>query len=166
MTINAQETKSQPETKMDIFLSKTGVVRKFIDYNLTPLKSTYESTETRVRRFIIDSESKFFFQISKSSKYGKRVASIEYTDLLEVMKALSILKESVNSDVSSNPDYLENKFITVDGFQVGYYVSKGKAKWYAVLEKYGSDNTIYFDDVNMFENICIEAKTKIEDLRK
>lgn len=82
------------------------------------------------------------------------------------MKALSILKESVNSDVSSNPDYLENKFITVDGFQVGYYVSKGKAKWYAVLEKYGSDNTIYFDDVNMFENICIEAKTKIEDLRK
>lgn len=41
---------------------------------------------------------------------------------------MTTLKAEVEKDIAANPDYLENKFVTVDGFQVGYYVSKeGKA---------------------------------------
>lgn|SRR5690606_14869189 len=168
LTMSAQETKTQPqpETKMEVFLSKTGVIRKFVDYKLDPIKSSYESTETRVRKVIIGNESKYFFQIDKTGKYSNKIASIEYNDLLEVIKATSTLKNSLESDILMNPDYLENKFVTIDGFQVGYYVSKSKAKWYVTLEKYGSDNTIYLDDVTVFENICLTAKTKIEELKK
>lgn len=162
----AQENKTQPETKMEVFLSKTGVMRKFIDYKIEPIKSSYETTETRVRKVIVGNESKYFFQIDKPSKYSNSIASIEYSDLLEVIKALSTLKGALESDIALTPDYLENKFVTTDGFQVGYYVSKSKPKWYVKLEKYGSDNTIYLDDITPFENICISAKNKIEEFKK
>jgi hypothetical protein len=78
----------------------------------------------------------------KEGKYSNTTASIEYTDLIEVLKALKALQNEVNNDILANPDYLENKFVTVDGFQVGYYIDKGTVHWYVRLEKYGSD-TIY-----------------------
>ena len=56
------------------------------------------------------------------------------------------MKTEVDNDVATNPDYLENKFVTSDGFQIGYYVDQGKTKWYLKLEKYGSDNTIFIND--------------------
>ena len=62
----------------------------------------------------------------KSGQYSTNTASIEYSDLLEVIKALKTLQSEEPKDVASNPDYLENKFITVDGFQVGYFVDKVK----------------------------------------
>ena len=53
---------------------------------------------------------------------------------------------------------MENKFVTVDGFQVGYYVSGGKATWYSKLEKYGSDATIFIDSGETLLNSFTEAK--------
>jgi len=61
---------------------------------------------------------------------------------------------------------LENKFVTVDGFQVGYYVDKGKATWYVKLERYGSDNTVYIDNVTTIEGALEGAKSKIEEMKK
>ena len=66
----------------------------------------------------------------KNGQYSTNTASIEYSDLLEVIKALKTLQSEEPKDVASNPDYLENKFITVDGFEVGYFVDKGKSTWY------------------------------------
>jgi len=60
---------------------------------------------------------------------------------------------------------LENKFITTDGFQIGYYVSKGKSTWYIRLEKYGSDNTLFFNSVLGIEQSMENAKTKIDELK-
>jgi len=164
-----QEQKKNIEdikTKMDVFTSKTGVISKFIDYKLSNIGSTYSFAETRVRKVTNGNIIGYFYQIEKEGKYSSNIASIEYTDLLEVLKALKTLKSEVDSDVTSNPDYMENKFITVDGFQVGYFVSKGKPKWYIKLEKYGSDNTIFVDSVNIIETAFIEAKNKIEELKK
>ncbi|MCL1484538.1 MAG: hypothetical protein MH208_09330 [Marinobacter sp.] len=92
-------------------------------------------------------------------------ASIEYSDLLEVIKALNSLKSEVESDIRSDPDYMENKFITEDGFQLGYYITKGKATWYLKLEKYGSDKTLFINDLEKIERNFLDAKNKIEELK-
>lgn len=165
----AQEAKKEIEkekTKIDVFTSKTGTVIKFTDYNLTRLKTSYASSEARIRKISSGTASTYFFQIVKSGQYSNSTASIEYSDLLEVIKALSSLKNEVEKDIASNSDYLENKFTTVDGFKVGYLISKGKATWYIQLEKYGSDNTLFIDKVETIETSFEEAKNKMEELKK
>jgi hypothetical protein len=168
-TLFSQEIKKEAETiktKMDVFASKTGIITKFTDTKLPNLKTSYTAAETRIRKVNSGSAATFFYQIEKEGKYGSSTASIEYSDLLEVIKALKSLKAEVDKDIAANPDYLENKFVTVDGFQVGYYVNKGKASWYLKLEKYGSDNTLFIDNGDIIEIAFTEAKNKIDELKK
>ncbi len=133
----SQDVKNDDEktrTKMEQFVSQSGVIIKFADINLSKLKAGNTVAETRIRKLNSGDNVKYFYQIEKPGQYGKSTASVEYSDLLEVIKAFNSLKLEVENDVNSNPDYLENKFITEDGFQLGYYVSKGKANWYIKLE--------------------------------
>ncbi|MBK0370081.1 hypothetical protein [Flavobacterium agrisoli] len=154
------------KTKMDVFTSKTGVLTKFIDYNLPQIKSGFSTvSEARVRKLISGNTSLYFYQIEKQGKYTSVTASIEYVDLVEVINALNSLKGDLDKDIQMNSDYLENKFTTVDGFQIGYYVSKGKASWYLKLEKYGSDNTLFINDIESLDNSLNGAKSKIEELK-
>jgi len=166
--VNAQEVKDAKEasTKMDAIASKTGSIIKFIDYALPNLKTNYGAVETKIRKFISGGDVEYFYQISKSGEYGTKTASIAYVDLLEVIKAITSLKNEVATDVALNPDYMENKFVTVDGFQLGYYIEKGKAIWFLYLEKYGSNNTIYINDFSILESAFNSARQKIEDLQK
>lgn len=168
-TLFAQDVKKEAETaktKMDLFSSKAGTITKFTDTKLPNLKTSYGGAETKIRRIINGANSAYFYQISKEGKYSTSTASIEYNDLLEVLKALKALQPEVEKDIATNPDYLENKFVTVDGFQVGYYVSSGKASWYVKLEKYGSDNTLFVDNGTTIETAFTEAKNKIDELKK
>ena len=161
----AQDTKDVA-TKMDQFSSRTGSIVKYVDYTLPDLKSSYNSSESKVRKFISGGEIAYFYQISAKGKYGTKTASIAYEDLLEVIKALSTLKSEIVNDVALSPDYLENKFVTDDGFQIGYYISKGKPSWYIKLEKYGSGNTLFIKDFAKVETAFVGAKSKIEELKK
>lgn len=154
------------KTKMELFTSKTGAILKFIDFNLPKLNTIYSSLETHIRKVESGTDLAYFYQIGKKGAYSTTTASIEYSDLLEIIKAFAVLKIEENKDIALNPDYLENKFVTVDGFQVGYYISKGKSTWFIKLERYGSDNTVFVDDVNVLETAFIEAKNKIEELKK
>ena len=160
------EDAKESATKMDQFASKTGAILKFVDYKLLDLKLNYGVAETRIRKIISGGEVGYFYQISKEGQYDTKTASIAYEDLIEVFKALNTLKQEVSNDVILNPDYLENKFITEDGFQLGYFVNKGKATWYLVLERYGSSNTVFIKDVSNIEQAFNDAKNKIEELKK
>ncbi|WP_209319930.1 hypothetical protein [Ancylomarina longa] len=151
---------------MDAFASKTGVIVKYIDFSLPNLKVTYGAAETKIRKFISGKDVEYFYQISKEGKYDTKTASIAYEDLLEVIKAISSLKYESATDKALNPNYLENKFVTDDGFKLGYYVSKGKLAWYLVLTKYGSGNTIFINDVSEIEAAFNAAKQKIEELKQ
>lgn len=153
------------ETKMDVFVSKTGTIIKFIDYKLSNLKLIYGFATTRIRTVVGTTESKYFYQIEKDGEYSSSIASIEYSDLIEVIKAIKTLKSDMDNDIALNPDYLENKFTTSDGFQVGYYVSKGKLRWYLKLEKYGSDNTLFIKDYDSVEFAFTNAKSKIDGIK-
>lgn len=153
------------ETKMEIFASKTGTITKFIDFKMPALKLFLgEFAETRVRKVIVGNEWKYFYLIEKESKSAHTTASIEYADLLEVIKALAILKSEAPVDQSSKPDYLENKYVTADGFQLGYYVTEGKGKWYIKFDRYGSDNTVFINDVQTIEVSLNAARSKIEEM--
>lgn len=166
--LNAQDAKKEAEnvkTKMDVFSSKTGVITKFIDTKLPNLSTTYSNAETRIRKVKSGNIETYFYQIEKEGKYGSSTASIEYSDLLEVIKAIKTLKTDVNADIASNPDYMENKFTTVDDFQVGYFISKDKATWYISLEKYGSDKTLFLSDGEVIDAAFTNAKNKIDELK-
>ena len=164
----AQDRKKEikpAETKMEIFASKTGTITKFVDFKMPSLKLFLgEVAETRVRKVIVGNELKYFYLIEKESKSAHTTASIEYSDLLEVIKALATLKSEAPGDQSSKPDYLENKFVTSDGFQLGYYVTEGKGKWYIKFDRYGSDNTVFINDVQTIETSLNAARTKIEEM--
>lgn len=169
LSILSQDLKKDQEkskTKMDVFYSKNGTVVKFVDYNLPDLKSSYSSAETRVRKITSDKQSGYFYQIEKKTQYSNTTASIEYSDLLELIKAIEALKSDVENDKNLDPDYLENKFLTDDGFQVGYYVSKSKVTWYLKLERHGSDNSLYFSNVESIVNALDAARSKIEEVKK
>lgn len=164
-----QETKKEQDqikTKIDLFSSKTGIITKFIDFTLPKLNDKYSEAKTRVRKITNGITTGYFYQIIKDGKYDDITASIEYTDLLEVIKALKNLKLESEKDLLSDVDYLENKFTTVDGFYIGYYISSKKIVWFLRLEKYGSENTLYFDNSTLIESSFNEAKEKIELLKK
>lgn len=164
INVNAQEVK-ESKTKMNEFASKTGVIIKYEDYNLPDLKLIYGVAESKIRKLTSGGVEKLFYQISSKGKYGDKTASIAYEDLLETQKALISLKSQATLDKSTTSDYIENKFITDDGFQVGYYVSKNKLSWYMVLEKYGSNNTIFIKNAETVEQAFNQAKQRMDNLK-
>jgi hypothetical protein len=161
-----QDAQHASDTKMEAFASRTGTITKFIDFKLSSLKLFLgEPAQTRIRKIVSGDESMYFYLLEKQGKTDINSASIEYDDLLEAIKALSTLKGEAVKDVYSKPDYVENKFITDDGFQFGYYVTEGKSKWYLKFEQSGSDNTFFINDAQTIENSFNEAKKKIEEIK-
>jgi len=168
--INSQELKNENESvksKMDVFASKTGVITKFTDTKLNSIRTTYGiKVETRIRKVNSGSLITYFYQIEKPGKVsGISTASIEYSDLIEIINAIQILKTEFEIDILGYPYYLENKFITEDGFQVGYYIGKGKGHWFLRLEEYGSDKTIFVKDFGSVEISFNQAMDMIKILK-
>jgi len=166
ITIHAQDVKDA-DTKMEQFSSKTGSIVKFMDFKLPNLKHSHNSAiHVNIRIIISDSLTGHFLQISKRGDYGT-TASIAYEDLIEVIKALKTLKQESNEDLILNPDYLENVFVTDDGFEIGYFItiSKKKVGWFLKLTNYGSNNKLYFKDVESIETFLNSAQSKIEELK-
>ena len=159
----SQETKEALD-KMTEFASKTGVIVKFEDYELPGINLLYGKAQTKVRKLTSGHEARTFYQISYEGKYGTKTASIAYEDLLEIQKAMATLKDQSTADIDAPSDYLENKFVTEDGFKIGYYVSKSKLTWYMVLEKYGSNNTIFIKSAGSIDEALKQAKIKMNSL--
>ncbi|WP_417859170.1 hypothetical protein [Xanthomarina gelatinilytica] len=160
------QEKKEEQSKMLDFVSQTGVILKFEDYELPKVKLSYGIAESKIRKITSGDRQQYFLQISKKGEYDTKVASIAYEDLLEIIKALSNLEKASQIDITnSDSDYLENKFITEDGFQIGYYISKGKLVWYMKLERYGSGTTIFLKDYDSVKLAFTEGESKIEALK-
>ena len=127
--------------KFEEFTFKTGRITKFVDVNMPRISESFlGSLATGIRTIMGSDRNAYFYRIKEpeTNRSVVHIAMIEYSDLVEVNKALAKLVGEVDADCAANSDYLENKFVTDDGFQVGYYVSKGKANWYLKLERYES----------------------------
>lgn len=163
--LHSQDKPETYKTKTDDFISKTGTLIKNIDYIPSYLRTKYSNCNTKVRKITNGSNSSLYvYQITNESQNIKRVASIEYSDLIEIIKAFQILKSDAMKDYLSE-NYLENRFVSKDGFQIGYFVSEGKLNWYIQLEKYSNtNNTILLDDISYLETSFLNARKKIEEL--
>jgi hypothetical protein len=152
-------------TKIDEFISARGTIIRFQDYKLSGLKTRVGGVKSRIRKFTVKSQHKYFYQIEKRGEYRESVGSIEFEDLVQVIGALDVLKSQFADDVSKQADYLENEFVTIDGFKVGYYIADTESSWYVALGN-GSDETIFISDVDQMTSAFDEARIKIESLRK
>lgn len=165
----AQNETNKPQTKFEQLASKTGRILKFVDVKM-PRLSYLESSI----RIIMDEQfNRYFYRIEKTEtstslsdivaiEYSDIVA-IEYSDLVEINKALEKLQKEVDNDCASNPDYLENKFITEDGFRIGYYVDRGKPNWFIKLTTY--DKSVVFIKKEVLAEQFPAAQRKIEELK-
>ncbi len=160
-----QTVAEKPISKIDAFMSKKGTMIRFVDYKFPDLKTSYDIAEIRIRQFTNSPSSNYFLQITKQGKYSKSTASLDYEDLVECLKAFNNLKETAIVDMALHSDYLENKFIGNDGFEIGYFIEKDKGTWYVKLDKIGSDNTLFLQDGTVIENLLTEAKTRIDILK-
>lgn len=147
-------------TKFEEFSSKTGSIVKFVDVKMPRISLSYGSLDASIRT-IKSGNNAYFYRLEKPET---SIAMIEYSDLVEINKALTKLVSEVDADLASNPDYLENKFRTVDDFEVGYYVSKGEANWYLKLERYSS-STVFVKNHTLVINAFKNAQAKIEELK-
>ena len=153
-------------TKFEQISSQTGKIVKFQDVKMPGIALSFGGVLKASVRLVMGEDDAFFYRIEKpetSSSLGK-IAMIEYSDLVEINKALETLSSAVDSDIAANPDYLENKFRTEDGFEVGYYVSNGKANWFISLERYSS-STVFPKSKEEVINAFSEAQKKIEELK-
>ncbi len=164
-TFAQQEDAKKQMTKFEEFTSKTGSIVKFTDVNMPRLPLSYGSLETGIRSLKSGSNA-YFYRLEKAETSSSiaKIAMIEYSDLVEINKALEKLSSEVDSDIATNPDYLENKFRTVDGFVVGYYISKGEVQWYLKLERYSS-STVFVKNQDIVIEAFKNAQTKIEELK-
>lgn len=161
------ETTENKLTKFEQFTSKTGRISKFVDVKMPNLPLSFMgSVQASIRTVMGEDENHYFYRIeeAETSRSIAHIAMIEYSDLVEINKALNKLVSEVESDCAANPDYLENRFITEDGFQIGYYVSKGKASWYLKLERYKS-STVFIKNAEVLTTNFPAAQQKIEELK-
>lgn len=163
----AQNDAAKKLTKFELITSKTGRISKFVDVNMPNISQSFMgSLFTSVRTVMGEQSNSYFYRIeeAETNRSIAHIAMIEYSDLVEINKALSKLVTEVTTDCSANPDYLENRFITNDGFEIGYYVSKGKASWYMKLERY-SNSTVFVKNAEALTTNFQDAQKKIEELK-
>lgn len=163
----AQNETAKKLTKFEQLTSKTGRISKFVDVKTPSIPESFMgSLETSVRTLMGEQTNSYFYRIEEpeTSRSISHIAMIEYSDLVEINKALTKLVSEVGTDCAANPDYLENRFITNDGFQIGYYVSKGKASWYLKLERY-SKSTVFIKNADALTTNFSDAQKKIEELK-
>lgn len=149
-------------TKMERFVSNTGQIVKLENFTMPDLTAYNEKLNVKVRRATMGGEAAYFLLLIKEDKYSDKSAAIAEDDIKEVLKAFdNLILQS--SKEESNADYLENKFTTEDGFQIGY--AKGKSiTWFITLEKYGK-STVLFDGPSEIKATLSTAINKIDQLK-
>lgn len=148
------EKKTDAQTKFEAFSSRIGVICRFRDYNLPriDLIQTNEATIAipSVRVVTLGhEEKKFFFHIEMVTEYHSDSATIEYSDFQEMLMAFDTLQSCEIEDSRERPDYLENHFVTEDGFKIGYYISGGKTVWFLNLSRYGTKSSLYMNEYTL-----------------
>lgn len=162
--------KPAPMTKLEKLSSKSGVIYKMVDFNLPDIRVDFLfSLKNRIRKITSSSHSTYFYQIEKVDPKTTVIASIEYSDLLMLISAVRGLTANFEGDTVVTGDYIETKYSTEDGFQIGYYISKNKSKaqWFLELDKYNiyTNTSVPIKDIKEFLLALVTAKEQIEALK-
>lgn len=143
-------------------VSTPGEISKLIDVDMPKLGNL----DTCVRIIVSKRGNHYLYKIEDTNDLNSvsRIVYIDYSELLKVNKALKKIAKDVDYDCQTNPDYLENRYITEDGFRIGYYVKNGKADWFVKMGDKNYSVVRLSKDV-IFENFTA-AQKKIESLKR
>ena len=106
MFMMAQNEGSKKTTKYEEFESKTGVIVKFTEKSLKKyLLPSNLSLRVKIRTVFREGENRYFLILEKPKTLGVEPSSayIEYSDLVEINKALARLLNEVNNDCELKP---------------------------------------------------------------
>ena len=125
------------DTRYGELLLHRGKLIKFVDSNSTSLRFSIIEPEIYMLNrsaYINEQKAGYFFKLSQKVLNVTYQTYIWYQDVDEIIKAIHRLKDSVEKDCESMPEYLNNYYKTKDGFEIGYIVKqkgkKAKSKWY------------------------------------
>jgi len=155
----AQQETQKKQTKYENFISRTGVIRKYEDIKHTPIPTIGNRIQT-VIRIVKGNPNGYYFGMLKYNEY--KSAMIEYSDIVEVNKALEKLFSEFEADKETKPYYLKNTYKTVDGFEIGYYIKNKSVHWIVVLE--WTDEEIDVSPTDLIKAFK-DAQAKIEELK-
>lgn len=152
------------QTKFEKLTSQTGSLIKFTDISV-PNFPLYlgGAVKAYIRTCLNGGENVYFYRIEQQS-VEPRVAMIEYSDLVEVNKAIEKMVKEITSDIQGNYGYLENRFMTEDGFLIGYRISKEKVSWFLKFGWYDSV-TVVVKNHEALVSAFRSAQQKIEELK-
>lgn len=159
------ESEPTKRSKIEELTQRTGTLIRFIDYELPTLKTNNEKALARVRGVRIDGEVTYFYQIEQTDKIIPLVGSIDSNDLVEMIKAMDALLSSSVSDSKYDPYYLENKYVTPDGLQIGYYMKDQRMLWFVQLNRLLSETILLSYDYTTFFDSIKKGKELIEKLK-
>lgn len=148
------------DTKYEKFFSNYGSFLRFAEYKLPKFDFQKDwINETSIREFIDVNTGKKSYFLRIRSGYPRQTESIAYEDLIKVIDAIKQLKAKFADD-SQIGNYMEFRFTTEDGMQIGYYYSDNKPTWFMSVK----GDTRYFKKDFDFEKAFVNAKTEIERL--
>ncbi len=177
-TISGFVGKIIKETKYDKFISTYGAYVQFFDYKLPiNFRTKDEQINATIRIFIdLNTKKKTSFLCLRSysgniwiGKIATAFEIIEYSDLLKIIDSIPKLKECTNL-IPNKDVYMETKFITEDGFEIGFYKENAKHKnnWFIAMRyKYEDkwyNHRIYLKEDSDIETAFMQAKEKMEEL--
>jgi len=155
------------------FVSQKGETIKFYEYYLPFFDIKYSGVNASVRKYTTDRDIAYFYLLS----YRDYIAAITYEDLLELINAIEPLKNESEKDMSSDIQYTQNKYITNEGLQLGYYYSSGmkgkqiifgastpNVKWFLTFDTFLSNNTAVIGSIDSLKKSLIFGKNKIDSL--
>ncbi|MBO0933645.1 hypothetical protein [Fibrella aquatilis] len=165
------ENPDNEKSSLERFLSRNGEMILLTDYKLPNMNLGLSGVaEAKIRRASIATETKFYYALSKERQFSSMNWFIEYSDLLEIIKAVAVLKSGFADAVKGEAFYKENRFATKDGVRVGYFIEDGKAKWFITADRnintpiFKLAGTVLFNEVALLEKTLFEGRHKIEEL--
>ncbi len=151
-------------TKYDSFLKAIGygTFTQYFDYK-TPHKLKVRwfsyTIDCEIRLFVdIETGKKTAFFIFDNGFYREAIAP---DDLAKLVDAISVLKREALI-IPDNDVYMETKFITDDGFEIGFYKKdrSNTTNWFMSF----NDRTVFLKGNVDFEVVFTSALQKIEEL--
>lgn len=171
-------------TKKDKILSETETHIKFTDKDLPKFDMVgIFLPRTKVRKVETKNGTSYFYLVESqastadvsgnlmgklSTKTGGKENVdwqwIEYSDVVAINTAITKFKTDVEQDIASGASYVEQTYVTSEGFHVGYRVSEGKASWFFKMSP--KDPEVFAKAVENIVDAFANAQKELDVLKK
>lgn len=159
--MSQNENAKRTENKTEYLQSNGNTFVKFYDITTLGIPTAFGGwVETNIRVFQNNQTYTYSYVIKDKTSS----VLIKYSDLVDINNALDKLQNEVNTDIQANRDYLENKYVSNDGFQIGYCVKNGETSWFMQLNR-NTSSFILLKEPELFIPSFKTAQQKIEELK-